>query len=135
MKGKSLKQMGQISIRVQKRLVEVAENSSRKNLWIKDRFALSSTLWVVVNPEVKMFFPRSSEHCFMDRRGFVEVETPVLATLAGAPMHDLCDASQYAGYCDIYCAGTALKRLIVGGLIKYMKSAVCFVKAWMQPII
>ncbi len=130
-KGEVFKtKMGQISIRVQetklvskslKILPEKFHGLKDPDLRYRQRY-----VDLIVNPEVKdVFLTRSkliqSIRAFMDRRGFVEVETPVLATLAGGANarpfvthHNTLDIAMYMRI----ALELPLKRLIVGGFDK-----------------
>lgn len=81
---------------------------------------------MIVNPEVKDTFVKRSRiiqelRCFLDNRGFLEVDTPILHTLeigaAARPFvthHNTLDIDMYLRVeTELY-----LKRLIVGGLSK-----------------
>ncbi len=79
---------------------------------------------LIVNPEVKRAFEIRSRFIryirdFMDRRGYIEVETPVLNTLAGGAAarpfvthHNTLDIDMYMRI----ATELPLKRLIVGGM-------------------
>lgn len=130
-KGEVFKtKMGQISIRVQetklvskslKILPEKFHGLKDPDLRYRQRY-----VDLIVNSEVKdVFLTRSkliqSIRAFMDRRGFVEVETPVLATLAGGANarpfvthHNTLDIAMYMRI----ALELPLKRLIVGGFDK-----------------
>jgi lysyl-tRNA synthetase class 2 len=81
---------------------------------------------LIVNPEVKDVFVTRTKiiktiKSFMDARGFLEVETPVLATLAGGANarpfvthHNTLDLAMYMRI----ATELPLKRLIVGGFEK-----------------
>ncbi|MBE6039307.1 MAG: lysine--tRNA ligase [Anaerofustis stercorihominis] len=81
---------------------------------------------LIVNPEVKDVFIKRTQIIkamreFMDNRGFLEVETPVLATLAGGASarpfithHNTLDIPMYLRI----ATELPLKRLIVGGFDK-----------------
>ncbi len=122
--------MGQISIRVQttKLLSKSLTILPEKFHGLKDPDLRYRQRYVdlIVNPEVKnIFLTRSkliqSVRNFMDRRGFIEVETPVLATLAGGANarpfvthHNTLDIAMYMRI----ALELPLKRLIVGGFDK-----------------
>ena len=87
---------------------------------------------LIVNPESRDTFIKRSKiiteiRRFLDAKGFLEVETPVLQTIPGGASarpfithHNTLDI-------DMYCRialELPLKRLIVGGLKEYMKSVV-----------
>lgn len=122
--------MGQISVRVQeaqllskslKILPEKFHGLKDPDLRYRQRY-----VDLIVNPDVKEIFLKRSKiiqaaRTFMDRRGFVEVETPVLATLAGGANarpfvthHNALDLSMYMRI----ALELPLKRLVVGGFDK-----------------
>lgn len=89
---------------------------------------------LLANPEVRIIFERRSKivraiRNFMDARGFLEVETPILQPLAGGAAarpfkthHNALDIDLYLRIApELY-----LKRLIVGGFEKVYEISRCF---------
>ena len=123
-------QRGQISLRVQK--WEILSKSLRP---LPEKFhGLTDTevryrrryVDLIVNPEVRDTFIKrsriiSSIRSYLDERGYMEVETPVLHTIAGGaaarPFITHHNALDMTMYCRI-ALELHLKRLIVGGLEK-----------------
>ena len=123
-------QRGQISLRVQQ--WEILSKSLRP---LPEKFhGLTDTevryrrryVDLIVNPEVRDTFIKrskiiSSIRSYLDERGYMEVETPVLHTLAGGaaarPFITHHNALDMTMYCRI-ALELHLKRLIVGGLEK-----------------
>ena len=123
-------QRGQISIRVEsvKLLSKAIQVLPEKFHGLKDPDLRYRQRYVdlIMNPEVKeVFLTRSkimkSLRNFMDNRGFIEVETPVLGTIAGGANarpfithHNTLDIEMYMRI----ATELPLKRLIVGGFDK-----------------
>lgn len=89
---------------------------------------------LLANPEVRIIFERRSKiiraiRNFMDARGFLEVETPILQPLAGGATarpfkthHNALDVDLYLRIApELY-----LKRLMVGGFEKIYEISRCF---------
>ncbi len=96
---------------------------------------------LIVNPEVKETFILRSKMIkavreFFDQRGFIEVETPILSTIAGganarpfATHHNTLDIDMYLRIAnELY-----LKRLIVGGFEKVYEMGRMFRNEGMSP--
>ena len=96
---------------------------------------------LIVNPEVKQTFIARSQIIsgireFLDNRGFVEVETPILNTIAGGATarpfvthHNTLDIDMYMRIApELY-----LKRLIVGGFEKVYELGRLFRNEGMDP--
>ena len=96
---------------------------------------------LIVNPEVKQTFIARSKIIsgireFLDNRGFVEVETPILNTIAGGATarpfvthHNTLDIDMYMRIApELY-----LKRLIVGGFEKVYELGRLFRNEGMDP--
>ncbi len=89
---------------------------------------------LLVNPEVRQrFIVRSrlvsSMRSFLDARGFLEVETPVLQTLAGGAAARPFVTHHNALGIDLYlriAPELFLKRLVIGGMEKVYEIARCF---------
>ncbi len=96
---------------------------------------------LIVNPEVKQNFIIRSKfiqyvRSFMDRRGYIEVETPVLSTLAGGAAarpfvthHNTLDLDMYMRI----ATELPLKRLIVGGMDRVYEIGRIFRNEGMDP--
>ncbi|MDD7305837.1 MAG: lysine--tRNA ligase [Peptoniphilaceae bacterium] len=96
---------------------------------------------LIVNPEVKQVFVKRSKiiseiRSFLDTRGFLEVETPILNTIAGGATarpfithHNTLDIDMYLRIAnELY-----LKRLIVGGFDKVYEMGRMFRNEGMDP--
>jgi len=89
---------------------------------------------LIVNPEIKDVFLKRTKiiraiRTFLDSRGFLEVETPVLQTIAGGTTarpfmthHNTLDIDMYLRI----ALELPLKRLIVGGLERVYELGRCF---------
>ena len=96
---------------------------------------------LIVNPEVKRNFVIRSQFIkhvreFMDNRGFMEVETPVLNTISGGatarpfiPHHNTLDIDMYMRI----ATELPLKRLIVGGMDRVYEIGRIFRNEGMDP--
>ena len=96
---------------------------------------------LIVNPEVKRNFVIRSQFIkhvreFMDNRGFMEVETPVLNTISGGATarpfithHNTLDIDMYMRI----ATELPLKRLIVGGMDRVYESGRIFRNEGMDP--
>ena len=89
---------------------------------------------LIVNPEIKDVFVTRTKiikaiRAFLDERGFLEVDTPVLQTIAGGTSarpfkthHNTLDLDMYLRI----ALELPLKRLIVGGLERVYEIGLCF---------
>ena len=138
-------QRGEMSVRVQKvtllsksllPLPEKFHGLTNTELRYRQRY-----VDLIVNPEVKRNFIIRSQFIkyvrdFMDARGFMEVETPVLNTISGAATarpfithHNTLDIDMYMRI----ATELPLKRLIVGGMDRVYEIGRIFRNEGMDP--
>ena len=138
-------QRGEMSVRVQKvtllsksllPLPEKFHGLTNTELRYRQRY-----VDLIVNPEVKRNFIIRSQFIkyvrdFMDARGFMEVETPVLNTISGGatarpflPHHNTLDIDMYMRI----ATELPLKRLIVGGMDRVYEIGRIFRNEGMDP--
>ena len=138
-------QRGEMSVRVQKVTLQ-----SKSLLPLPEKFhGLTNTelryrqryVDLIVNPEVKRNFIIRSQFIkyvrdFMDARGFMEVETPVLNTISGGATarpfithHNTLDIDMYMRI----ATELPLKRLIVGGMDRVYEIGRIFRNEGMDP--
>ncbi|NLC02946.1 MAG: lysine--tRNA ligase, partial [Tissierellia bacterium] len=138
-------QAGEVSIRVSELLLmtKSLQILPEKFHGLKDQDLRYRQRYVdlIVNPEVKETFILRSKMIkavreYLDERGFLEVETPILSTVAGganarpfATHHNALDIDMYLRIAnELY-----LKRLIVGGFEKVYEMGRMFRNEGMSP--
>ena len=125
--------MGEITVKVQEMVLLAKSLHPLPEKWhgLKDpdlRYRHRYTD-LIVNPDVRRTFEIRSKiirgiRNYLDERGYLEVETPILHTTAGGATarpfithHNTLDIDMYLRI----ATELHLKRLIIGGLTKYMK--------------
>ena len=138
-------QRGEMSVRVQKvtllsksllPLPEKFHGLTNTELRYRQRY-----VDLIVNPEVKRNFIIRSQFIkyvrdFMDARGFMEVETPVLNTISGGATARPFITHHYTLDIDMYmriATELPLKRLIVGGMDRVYEIGRIFRNEGMDP--
>ena len=112
--------MGEISVKLKKHnaAFEIAFAFAEKFHGLKDIETRYRQRYVdlIANPEVKRTFVIRSKIMksireYLDNRGYLEVETPILNTIAGSERSAFYYSSQYARYRYVYanCDGAAFK--------------------------